>query len=214
MEKRTFRIVGIAAVLVSAAVGSYYYPQLPARMATHWNASGEVDGTMSTLPGVFLFTFLVAGIAVLFDVLPRIDPRRRDVAGFDDTYWTFAAFMLGFLLYVQALVILWNLDVRFDLTRALIPALAVLYYAIGVLVERAKPNWFVGIRTPWTLSDDRVWQRTHERTATLFKLCGLLALVGLAVPAEYAVYFVVGPVLLVSAYAVAYSYLEFRRATA
>lgn len=211
MDSRTFRLASLGLVAASFLAGAYYYPQLPGQMASHWNAAGEVDGTMPKLWGTFLFPLLIAGLALLFEVIPRIDPRREHIEAFGDAYRGFVLLVLGFLLYIHALVLWWNLGLRFDLSKALIPALAVLYFAIGVLVERAESNWFVGIRTPWTLSDERVWKRTHERSARLFKLAGVLAMVGVAAPAELAVLFIVVPVLLASLYAVAYSYVEFRR---
>lgn len=211
MNSRTYRVASLGVVAASVLASGYYYPQLPAEMASHWNAAGEVDGTMPKLWGTFLFPLLIAGLAVLLEVAPRIDPRRENYEAFGGAYRGFVLLILGFLLYVHLLVLWWNLGLRFDLATAMIPALAVLYFAIGVLVERAEPNWFVGIRTPWTLSDDRVWERTHERSARLFKLAGVLAMVGVVAPTEYAVLFIVGPVLVASLYAVAYSYVEFRR---
>lgn len=75
--------------------------------------------------------------------------------------------------------------------------------------ERAEQNWFVGIRTPWTLSSEAVWRRTHDRAGPLFKFAGLLALGALAVP-SLAVAFVVVPVVAVSLYAIVYSYVVYR----
>ena len=90
------------------------------------------------------------------------------------------------------------------------PAIAVLFVAVGFLLERAERNWFVGIRTPWTLSSDAVWRHTHDRAATLFKLSGVVALGGLLFP-SYFVYFVAGPAAAIAAVAMVYSYVDYRR---
>ena len=96
---------------------------------------------------------------------------------------------------------------------ALAPAVGVLCYDAGVVSAHAERNWFVGVRTPWTLTSDEVWKRTHERAAPLFKLSGVLATLGAVVP-DYAVALVVGPAVAVAAYTTVYSYVTYRRTTA
>jgi len=86
----------------------------------------------------------------------------------------------------------------------------VLYVGVGFLLERAERNWFVGIRTPWTLSSEDVWRNTHDRAATLFKFAGVIALAGAILP-EYFVYFVAVPAAAIAAFATVYSYLDYRR---
>jgi uncharacterized membrane protein len=68
----------------------------------------------------------------------------------------------------------------------------------------------VGIRTPWTLSSDDVWRHTHDRTAPLFKIAGVIALAGLVFP-EYFVYFIAGPAVAISVFATVYSYVDYRQ---
>ena len=94
----------------------------------------------------------------------------------------------------------------------LAPAIAVVYVAAGFVFERAERNWFVGVRTPWTLSDDAVWDATHARAGRLLKPAGLLALGAVALP-EYGVYFLAGPVAAVALYATVFSYVEYNRRT-
>jgi uncharacterized membrane protein len=77
-------------------------------------------------------------------------------------------------------------------------------------MEKAKKNWFVGIRTPWTLSSENVWEKTHKIGAKLFKAAGITALLGVLAPA-YSFFFILGPILAASLYLVLYSYLEYRK---
>ncbi len=83
-----------------------------------------------------------------------------------------------------------------------------LFIGLGYLIEHAEPNWFVGIRTPWTLSSERVWKKTHALGGTLFKIAGILAMIGV-VFGKYSIWFVIVPILAVSVYLVIYSYREF-----
>ncbi len=85
-----------------------------------------------------------------------------------------------------------------------------LFYAIGALMQHAKRNYFIGIRTPWTLSSDEVWDRTHKAAGKWFRLAGLAALGGVLWP-DLAVVFVIVPVMVAALYSTVYSYLEYRR---
>ncbi len=194
----------------SAVFGALAYPQLPAEMATHWNAAGEIDGRTPKLLALGLFPVLMAALLGLFAVVPRIDPLGENVEQFRAQYDTFVVLVLAFLAYLQAVVVAANAGYEFELIQALAPAVGALYYYVGVLSAHAERNWFVGIRTPWTISSDEVWKRTHDRAAPLFKFAGVVAALGALVPA-YAELLVVAPVLAVSLYAAVFSYAEYRR---
>ncbi|QDX41836.1 SdpI family protein [Salarchaeum sp. JOR-1] len=210
MKYRRQRALTLAFVLAGFAASALAYPDLPARMATHWNASGEVDGTMSRLAGAFFLPALTAFVVGLLLAAPSIDPRKQRYESFRGVYEWVVAGTAGFLAYVHVLVLAWNLDYAIPIGQALAPAFAALLYACGVLLDRAEPNWFVGVRTPWTLDDDEVWRETHERGALAFKLAAVLALGGVVLP-DYFLVFVVAPTLLAAAYATVYSYLAYRR---
>jgi len=91
-----------------------------------------------------------------------------------------------------------------------VPALAVLLYYTGVLLEHAKMNWFIGIRTPWTMSNERVWNHTHKRGAKLFKASSLIVLVGL-LATNWAVIILLATIITMTVYLVAYSYYDYKQ---
>ena len=86
----------------------------------------------------------------------------------------------------------------------------ILFTYIGFLLENAKRNWFVGIRTPWTLSSERVWEKTHKIGGKLFKLAGIASFAGFFFQ-DYALYFILIPVFAVAIYSFVYSYFEYQR---
>lgn len=210
MELRTQYLVALVVAVLSAAASAYFYSQLPETMATHWNASGQADGSMAKSWGAFLVPALTLALLGLFVLIPKIDPLGENVQAFSQQYGLFVVLFTAFMAYVHALVLLWNLGYRFEFTTVLAPAIAALYYYLGTLMDHVQRNWFVGVRTPWTLSDDTVWRRTHDRAGTLFKLAAVVTVLGALVP-RYAIYFVVAPAVAVSLYLVAYSYVEYRR---
>jgi len=201
----TVALVGGAA-LTSVAV----YGDLPAEMAIHWGPAGDADGWTSRPVGAFGLPALMVALAALLWSVPRFDPLGENYEAFRPTYDWFVVAALAFLGYVHGIVLATNLGVDISMTRALVPAMAALYYGAGVLLDRAEPNWFVGIRNPWTLSDDQVWERTHEKGAALFKAAAVLTLGGV-VAGEYAFAFLIGPLLLAALATTAYSYWTYSK---
>ncbi|RLG13335.1 MAG: hypothetical protein DRN66_04360 [Candidatus Nanohalarchaeota archaeon] len=197
-------------LLISFAVGICIYPQMPDKMASHWNAQGEVDGYMSKFWGVFLMPTVSVGLFLLFLLMPKIDPLKANIEKFRKYYDGFIVMMIAFLFYAYALTIAWNLGFVFNMTQFMMPAMGLLFYYIGILTEKAKRNWFIGIRTPWTLSSEKVWNKTHNIGGKLFKAVGVIALLGIFFPKQM-LFFVFFPVIFVAGYLIVYSYVEFQK---
>ncbi|RLM67145.1 SdpI family protein [Halorubrum sp. Atlit-26R] len=202
----------IAAVFVvfSAGVSILAAPSLPEQMVSHWNAAGQPDGTMSKTVSLALIPGLSAVLLCVFALLPRIDPLGENIAEFRSYYDWFVVVFTGYMLLIHAGIVAFNLGYKFDFTALILIGVAGLFYYSGVLLSNAEPNWFVGIRTPWTLSSDVVWRRTHDLGGRLFKLTAASTLVGLAFH-EYALYFLLVPALLTAAITMIYSFLLYRR---
>jgi len=212
MTKKTTNIILLMLIAAAAIIGAILYPSLPDKVASHWNAAGEADGTMSKFWGVFLLPMIMAGLFLLYLIIPRVDPLRANIESFRKHYNIFWVFMFAFFIYIFGLTMVWNLGHRFNFTMTIIPAMSALLYAIGFIIEKSKRNWFVGIRTPWTLSSDIVWEKTHKLGGKLFKVAAVLSLFGLFLRGESAIVAtLIVPVMAVSVITIVYSYLEFRR---
>jgi uncharacterized membrane protein len=197
-------------VALSFAVSLYALPRVPDQVATHWNAAGQPDGSMAKLPGLLLLPAATAGLLVLLSAVPRIDPLRENVAAFREYYDWLVVFLAAFMAFVNGLVVAYNLGYDVNVARMLSPALGLLFVFVGVLLEEAERNWLVGIRTPWTLSSDEVWERTHRLGGTLFKAAGVVAFAGVLLP-EYALWFVVVPAIATAVFTTVYSFVVYRR---
>ena len=165
---------------------------------------------MSKFWGLFLMPFISLGISALLLVIPKIDPLKANIEKFKRHYYGFIILLLIFLLYLYLLTILWNLALRFNMSQLLAPAFGILFYFCGVLIGKAKRNYFIGIRTPWTLSSEKIWDKTHFIGGRLFKAAGLVALLGVFFP-SYAILFVLIPVILVSLFTIVYSYFAYQK---
>lgn len=172
--------IGFSLILGAFVLLAWYaYFSLPETVAVHWNAQGEADGYGSKGFGIILFPAIALVLYGIFRIVPRIDPRRKNILEFQSTYEQFIMVMEGFFLYVFMLFVAWNSGIAFSFVTGLIPAFAVLMYYLGNLLEHAKQNYFIGIRTPWTLANEKVWNETHARTGRLLKIMALLPLIGL-----------------------------------
>jgi uncharacterized membrane protein len=203
--------LAIALMLALTAVVTFAaYPVMPDIVASHWNAAGELDGTMPKFWGLILIPLLMYGFCALFAVLPRIDPLRKNYRKFQDYYEGFVLVFAAFLFFIQLQIILWGMGMHVSPNLTMPIMIGILFIYIGFLIEHAEPNWFVGIRTPWTLSSETVWKKTHDRGGTLFKLAGMVSMVGV-LGGIYTWLFIIVPALAVAAYTVVYSYVEFEK---
>ncbi len=211
MKKNKILVNIILLIIVLSFVASLvFYPRLPENMATHWNAQGEVDGYTSRFWGAFLNPLVLLGVTLLLLFIPRIDPLKENIMKFQDFYYGFIVIFCVFMLLVHLQILLWNVGIKISINLFVPLISGVLFYSAGVLMEKAKRNWFIGIRTPWTLSSDVVWEKTHKIGSVLFKICGAFAIVG-AFFRSYSVYFIIIPLLASSAYLIFYSYVEFQK---
>jgi uncharacterized membrane protein len=201
-------------ILAATIAGLSVWNRLPDQMASHWNVNDQVDGYMSKFWGVFLMPLITLGMFLLFLVIPSIDPLKANIAQFREVFNLFIALIVGFMVYVHALTLLWNLGyTNFGLGRAMMPALGVLFIFVGYMLRKAKRNFFIGIRTPWTLSSDRVWDETHRIGATLFMISGTLALLGSFFGGMTAFVMIMVPLLGSTIFLVIYSYVLYQRET-
>lgn len=210
MNTRTSIIIIVILILIGVIAGALLYNRLPDPVASHWNERGVVDGYMARFWGVWMMPLVATGMFLLFLLIPLIDPLKANIAAFREYFNTFIVLFVAFLLYIHGLTLAWNLGYRFDMGGAMLPALGLFFIYAGVLIGKAKRNWFIGIRTPWTLSSDTVWAETHRIGAKLFMASGILALIG-AFFGPYAVWFIMVPLIGSSLFLLVYSYVLYQR---
>lgn len=208
MRSRWF---GYWATAVAAAASLLVYPRLPPRVVVHFTAAGQPNGYGSRLEAVILIPLVMLGLRLLFEVLPRIDPRRDNYRKFGDTYWLMVNGLLLFLGVLHVALLAYALGVPLRIDRVVAVAFGVLLVLIGSYLERVEPNWFVGIRTPWTLSSESVWHRTHRLGGRVFVAGGLVCLLTVFVPTRAALPLLVGVVLVCVLVSVVGSYVLWRQ---
>ncbi len=198
--------IPIIIIALSFVLAAYFYPSMPERMASHWNAQGVVDGYMPKTYALLLMPAISLVLYGMFLIIPMIDPLRRNIKKFRTHYENFVTLITGFMFYIFAMTLAFNLGYGFSMNYAIVPALSVLFYYVGIVMEHAKRNWTIGFRTPWTLSDDRVWREVHAAAGKVFKASGILALFALF-PTGFEIFFLIAPVLIGAVGLTIYSFL-------
>ncbi len=207
--KRLFDVAGLLFVLLSFAVVAVMYPDLPDPMPSHWNLHGQVDGWMPKFWGAFLIPLVMAVLWIVLLVLPRISPRGFEMDSFARAWGFLRVAILG-MLFLVGLLVLRAAKTHEPLSeRVLLTALGVLFMLIGNVLGKVTRNFFVGIRTPWTLANEEVWYRTHRLAGKLFVVAGLLVVAAsLAGLGAWTIFVSVGLATLVP---VVYSYVIYRK---
>ncbi|KAA0006424.1 MAG: SdpI family protein [Thermoplasmata archaeon] len=200
----------VAIFIASLAISIYFYPFVPEKMASHWNAEGKVNGYMPKNVALFLIPFIILFLSLLFIAIPKVDPMKSNIKSFKKYYDGFVILFLIFMLSLHIQIILWNTGLKIPFNLFIPLWVAILFFYIGILLENAQQNWFIGIRTPWTLSSEKVWNKTHRLGGKLFKIAAFIALAGIFFP-KYAIWFILLPALAFAFCLIAYSYFEYQK---
>ncbi len=207
-EEKEMKKLIIILIIVSILASLISYPYLPDSMPSHWNINNEVDAYSSKLLPAIMFPSLLVFFYLLAIYLPKLDPLEKNINKFKKEFHTFILIIIIFFTAIQAFVILTGLGYALNISYIMIPALSVLFYYVSILLEKSKRNWFIGIRTPWTLSSDKVWEKTHKIGARLFKLISIVNLLGIWFTSK-AIIVTVSLALFSVVYLTIYSYLEY-----
>ncbi len=193
------------------ALGFYFYRHFPALVATHWDANGRVNGYMGRAGGAFFLPALLSGMYALFLLLPLVDPRRQRYESFASVYHVFKAAILGMLLLLFIASGMYNLGFSVNIATLTPLLIGLLFIILGNSMGKIKRNWFIGIRTPWTMSSEDVWNKTHRMGGYLMVACGLLMLAAPLIPGKAAFLLTMGAVLAFALATTAYSYFIYRK---
>jgi uncharacterized membrane protein len=178
--------LGAAAVILATLAGTVVaYPQLPNIVPMHWDIQGQVNGwgpkwwLFLTGPGAMLFMVL------MFSALPWLSPKKFEVDSFRATYLYIMVVLVALLAYCQLLIVIASLGLAVDVSRALEGGICLLLALLGNVMGKVRRNFFVGIRTPWTLANEQVWNATHRFAGKTIFAGGLLGLFAVILRAPF-----------------------------
>ncbi len=199
-----------AVIAVMFAAAALYWPSAPSRFPVHWNWQGQVDRYGDKFEGLLLMPLMTLGIYLLLVFLPRIDPLRANYELFEGTYAILRLVFTVIFALIYAVSLLSAHGYPID-TSLLIPLLVGgMLIVVGNFMGKIRPNWFVGIRTPWTLASKRSWVKTHRLGGWLFILSGLVLVFAAVVRTPWAFALMGAWFVVFVIWMFAYSYLVWR----
>lgn len=186
-------------------------PHLPATMPIHWGANGEADGFATKINAMILTVGIMVLIYFIIAFVPRIDPRKENYKYFSKTYNILLNAVLLLFFFVNMSTILQGLGYNVPMAYIAPIMAGLVFIIIGNYLQRVRSNYFMGIRTPWTLSNETVWKKTHRLSGKLFFIGGLLILISAFLPDGYKSVIMWGSIVLCVAVPYLYSYLAYKK---
>lgn len=204
-----------AIIAIQIIVGIYGFMVLPDIVPIHWGINGQVNGYGPKWVNTFLIPLISIGIYVLIRALlaagPRLGGRQATAANLQIAKVIIAGIIL-FMLVIQLAIIAQSLGTGFDITTVIMLAVSVLFIFIGNYMGKMRRNFWMGIRTPWTLTNSVVWERTHRLGGWLFVAVGLIGIVCSFIPA-LRLWGIIVPIIAVCIFLYIYSYVCYRQLT-
>ncbi|MGR9545936.1 SdpI family protein [Priestia megaterium] len=186
-------------------------PHLPATMPIHWGANGEADGFATKINAMILTVGIMVLIYFIIAFVPRIDPRKENYKYFSKTYNILLNAVLLLFFFVNMSTILQGLGYNVPMSYIAPIMAGLVFIIIGNYLQRVRSNYFMGIRTPWTLSNETVWKKTHRLSGKVFFIGGLLILISAFLPDGYKSVIMWGSIVLCVAVPYLYSYLAYKK---
>ena len=187
------------------------YSRLPERVPVHWGISGDADRYGSRIEGAFLIPAMMIAIFLIMQWLPSRDPRYANILKFRSAYDTVVAATIAFMGVVHVLALGSSLGWRVDVTTVVLVGIGALFMLLGNLLPLARSNFIFGIRTPWTLSSDTVWTRSHRVGGYAMVAAGLVTIVSAFLDKPLGVVVALASLLVAGIIPVVYSYLLWSR---
>ena len=207
MKFKTSMIIGLVAVIILFAVTAYLYPSLPDPMPSHWNATGEVDGYMAKPWGAYLLPLSAFGTWLLFLVVVLFSPQGFRLDKFMPVVGILQLATTGFMIAISVLVLLAAKGYPIDMNMVIGPAIGIMLIITGNYMSKLRKNFFMGIKTPWTLASDEVWDRTHRLGGKTFMAGGFLCLFQ---PLVSKPWYMITVILIAALTPVAYSFIIYK----
>ena len=212
MKKIKFYNIISLLIILSVAISAYFFnSMLPDRMITHWNINGQADGWGDKSTLVVFIPFLIIGLYILFRFLPKMDPKKENYIKFDSAYHAFRLLIVAFLAIIYFISVYINLGYNLAMTEIMTWLVGVLFIAIGFLIKNVKQNWFMGIRNPWTLSNEEVWRKTHLMAQKVFIVGGVFFLFMPYISPGYVPIIFIFVIVMILLLSVSYSYWLYRK---
>ncbi len=207
MNKRI--LVLILVPIIALIVAFMAEPLLPAQIATHWGFGNEPDG-FSSKNNIYFLPLLLFGLAALFWGLPKLEVFNENLQKSENAYWTIVLTIQILLFVIFLLMLLFNLGYAIPMSRSILFLVGLMLAILGTQLTGLRRNFIAGIRTPWTIANDQVWNKTHQFGRKTFIAGGLIFMLTALTDSTAAIILIAIAILFFIS-PVVYSYLEYRK---
>ncbi|HTW34880.1 MAG TPA: SdpI family protein [Rhizomicrobium sp.] len=214
MALRPLLIAGFALLAVVIAFTGWAWVQIPdtALIATHWDLNDHVNGHMHKIPGLLIGPAIMVALLIFFWAITKIEPRRNNLTRSRTFFAVGFAGGLAIAALAQIHVVLTALGISTPVLQTVLPAVATLVIVMGNFMGKTRSNFFVGVRTPWTLESDHSWEKTNRWAGRFFIFSGVATLVALIVSTKaVAVGILVGALVASALVSVVLSYVFWKQ---
>ncbi len=206
-------ILILAVIVIQVVVAVYGFMVLPDTVPIHWGINGQADGYGPKWVGTILYPLLSVGIYALVRVLLVVGPRlgqQGDALANLNLAKTILAGIILFMLIIQLVTIAESLGIGIDVSMVIMLALSVLFIFLGNYMGKMRRNFWMGVRTPWSLSNSVVWERTNRMGGWLFVAVGLVGIPCSFIPA-LRLWGILVPIIAATVFLYIYSYVCYRQ---
>lgn len=202
-----FQLAIVAAMYV---IGFVLFKDLPAQMPMHWNIAGEVDNYIDKSLAIIIFPSIALVVTFMFLLISRIDPRKKNYELFKRSWIILQSTIVIFLAYMYFVTLYLTFNPEISIIPFIFTGIGVLFMVIGNYLSKIRQNYFVGIKTPWTLDNEEVWNKTHRLGAVLFFIVGALTMIE-GIIQWYVFPVFITAVVIASLFPIVYSYVIFKK---
>lgn len=208
MKKHLFPILAVAVSLILWAV---FYRELPVQLPTHWGPNGVADDYTSKIGTFFMLHGIMIGMYLLMIFLPKLDPKKANYNQFQKGYLVIINGVLVLLIAIDFGTLYIGLGHDLEMPKLICILVGVLFIVIGNYMQQVKSNYFVGIKTPWTLANEAVWNKTHRVGARCFMIAGFVIMLAFLFPVKWIPVVIVGAAIICSVIPIVYSYVIYKK---
>jgi uncharacterized membrane protein len=201
-------VLSLLFIAILIAVAAYLYPSLPEQIPTHWNFQGEVDDYTPKPWGVIVMPSAAILIFVIMKLIPIVSPKGFRTDQFRDVVNIFTVTLVGFMSGIGLLVLLAASGRNIQMNEMVFAAVGLLFIVLGNYMSKVRKNFFIGIRTPWTLASDEVWARTHRMGGWIFVLIGFFMFLNAFI--QFPQGWLIGSIVALALIPVVYSFVLYK----
>jgi uncharacterized membrane protein len=205
-------IIRVVLVIGMFITGAILYKYMPETVPTHWNYEGVVDGYSGKTFGTFMTPGIALLMLIFFPLLSKIDPKKENYESFKSTWAAIQTSLICVFAYIYALQLYFTFtpENSYMMGRMMVFGMGILFVFMGNLLGKVRQNYFIGIKTPWTLNDPEVWQKSQRFGGYMMVLGGIAFLIE-ALIWQYLLAFLIIFITLVAIVPIVYSYVISRK---